>query len=156
MKQSKKITLFCLIVASLCSSCSLRGSGGSKTIYNVRFNLATAGNCLNPDIYSPENGPAGFVSYKSLFTSCYVYLDYDSKINFSCTYSDGSTYAKTGTYSAGLAGTGNILTAVYAVNDVVTYYWPNYYQFYATEVFNLPGLGPTEVTVLYHATIIFG
>jgi hypothetical protein len=140
----------------LLCSCSLQGSGGSRTIYNVTFNLATAGNCLNINIYSPDSGPQGFISYKSYFTSCSVSVDYDSVVKFICVLSDGTKISRTGTYTAGVAQAGNVLTASYSDGGIVSYYWPNYYQFYATEVFNLPNLGPTSVTILYHAAVIFG
>ena len=145
-----------LIPCLMLCSCSLQGNGGSKTIYNVQFNLATAGNCLNLNIYGPDNGPEGFVSYKSYFSSCSVAMDYDSVVNFTCVLSNGTKISRTGTYTAGIAQSGNVLDAFYSNGDTVTYYWPNYYQFYATEVFDLPTLGPTPVTVLYHAAVIFG
>jgi hypothetical protein len=150
-----KKCLFLISCLALCS-CSIRGNSGSKTIFNVAFNMATAGNCLNGNIYNPDYGPEGFVSYKGYFSSCSVSVDYDSVVKFSCVFSDGTKISKTGTYTAGPAQAGNVLTAAYADGSNVSYYWPNYYQFYATEVFDLPSLGPTSVTVLYHAAVIFG
>jgi hypothetical protein len=147
---------FALIPCLFLCSCSLEGNGGSKTIYNVQFDLATAGNCLNLNIYSPDTGPDGFVSYKRYFTSCSVLVNYDSVVQFSCVFSDKSSISKSGTYTAGPAQVGNVLRASYADGGVVSYIWPNYYEFYATEIFNLPTLGPTSVTVLYHAAVIFG
>jgi hypothetical protein len=146
-----KKLLILLPLLAFCSSCSLQGQGGEMTIYNVRFGLATAGNCLNMNIYAPENGPIGFVSYKSFFSECYIDVDYDSVVHFSCTFTGGEKISKTGTYTAGIAQTGNVLTANYSNGETISYYWPNYFQFYATEIFNLPGLGPTSVTILYHA-----
>lgn len=156
MRKIKKSFFIIGLFAFLCAGCSLYGNGGSKTTYNVRFNLATAGNCLNVDIYHPDNGPSGFVSYRSYFSSCYVTLDYDSNAIFSCTYTNGGVITKNGSYTAGVAGNGNLLSITYSNGELIRYYWPNYYQFYATETFDLPGLGPTAVTILYHATVIFG
>jgi hypothetical protein len=151
----KKI-LLTIPLLFLCNSCSLQGGGGSKTIYDVQFVLVTAGNVLNTNIYGPDKGPVGFISYKSFFASCYVKVDYDSNITFSCTFSDGSNFSRIGKYTAGVAESGNILAAVYSDGWQVSYYWPSYYQFYSTEIFDLPALGPTSVTILYQATVIFG
>lgn len=145
-----------LLVPSLAlCSCSLQGNGDSTTIYNVTFGLASAGNCLNLNIYGPDNGPEGFTSYKDYFSSCSVSLNYDGIVKFSCVFSNGFAISRTGSYQAGPAQTGNVLTASYTDGGIVSYYWPNYYQFYATEVFNLPDLGATSVTILYHASVIF-
>lgn len=153
-KHLRFLSLMSFILLS-CSSCSLSTTAGSTTLYNVSFNLASAGNVLNPDIYHPDAGPIGFISYKSFFRSCSVNLDYDGQAVFKVILVDNTSFSKKGTYHAGPAGKGNTLVVSYSDGDVITYYWPNYYQFYATECFDLPGLGLTPVTILYHAAVIF-
>jgi len=151
----KPLTFLSVICFSfLATSCDWMGGIGETAVFDATFNLATAGNMLNPNYSTPEIGPEGFISYKSYFTSCSVVLDYDSSIVFSYELTDGTSGTKEGHYTSKTPEKNNVLIATYP-NETLSYIWPNYYEFFIVESYNLPGLGNTEVTCLFHATVIF-
>jgi len=138
----------------LAASCDWIGSVSESARFDATFNLATAGNMLNLNYSNPEIGPEGYVSYKSYFRKCAIVLDYDEKIVFSYELTDGNGTTKEGTYTSKTPEKGNVLLADYG-GEVLSYDWPNYFEFYITETYDFPTLGETEVTILFHAAVIF-
>ena len=145
-----------LFFGLLGSSCSFSGAAGAKTIYNVVFSMATAGNCLNLNIYQPDQGPADFISYRDYFSSCDVDLNYEGEATFSYTLKSGETFSETGTYNSGEAKFGNTTSVFFPSGRTHVFYWPSYYQMYSSFQINLPNLGPTIITILFQARSIFG
>jgi hypothetical protein len=155
---TKKTRLSILLLFSVfLTGCQLQNTQFQKTTLSCKFRLATAGNILNPKYYSPDSGPEGFVNYHSYidFSRSYILFHTNGSIENVCVLTGYIDASKSGTYTGSQPVQGNTMQVIYSNADSVTFTWLNYYEVYATDIFDLPGLGVTSVTALYHSTDIW-
>jgi hypothetical protein len=161
MKKTICLGIFALIFSSVClSGCQFYGTERQETWIDCKFLAYTWGNKLNPDIYHPDVGPEGYISYSAYFYTCNINFSYDLSFEYSCTLKDKTgqhlySYDRKGTYVASPAQSGNSIVFTYSTGETATYTWYTYFQFYGTEIYDLPDLGSTEVTILFHSTDIY-
>ncbi len=143
-----------LFAAFLLTACSSEPSF-TRVSYDTQFTMSTCGNALNPDIYNPDKGPEGFVSYRSLFSQGYT-LEF--KRDFCCVFSfqlkekDWAIFDCR--YISASANAGSITIQSQNQNFVVK--WLNYYQLQLDWDIENPDTGETIHTVaLLHSGNIF-
>ena len=148
-----RIWLLILCALSLVSCTSMHPF--SRVSYDATFAMATCGNVLNPDIYHPDVGPEGFVSYRSLFTKGFeLKLERDFKCVFAYQIEGGELIRDDGTYSSVSANMGNMRLNFADKEFVLT--WPNYYQMVLEYNITHPDTGEQlHVVALLHSSNIF-
>ena len=136
------------------TSCALPPSF-IRVSYDATFTMATCGNILNPNIYQPDTGPEGFVSFRSLFTKGF---ELKLERNFTCVFAfqvkNGELTRYSGTYVSQSTNAGSLHLRF--ANKELTLIWPNYYQLVFECDIKNPDNGETLHTVaLLHSSNIF-
>ena len=149
-----KKTLFCALSTFLLTSC-INNVSFARVSYDDTLAMATCGNVLNPDIYSPDSGPDGFVSYRSYFEKR---IELRLQRDFSCelTYriNGESDTAYHGKYESQSANSGQMYLHFETEEFVLR--WLNYYQMVFECNITNPNTGETlSAVALLHSSNIF-
>lgn len=126
-----------------------------RASYDATFAMATCGNLLNPNIYSPDSGPDGFVSYRTFFAeriSLRLERDFSCELGYTVKGESGVNYR--GKYESQKANANQMI--LHFETDVFELHWFNYYQLvFECEIHNPNSGEQLHAVALLHSTNIF-